>query len=273
MGEAVVALSGARWDSLSRALLATLDVFHGTNRICPASGMERLRLQSEPRLPAPVFRAGLQQMAQDRQIALDGAWVGRAGFTVRLTPADEANWALILPLLSDSERFRPPRVRDIAQHLGSAEADVRRLLKLLSRLAQVDEVAHDHFFLRRTVGEMVEMVARLTAAHGLHRRSVSRPGENGRKVAIQILEFLDRHGVTLRRGDLRRINPHGWTCSAQPAMMRELKCRRIRRRMEEKRPWWGVRIQNPGGAASRSLVGSTPTLFATLSARRSYPRP
>ena len=30
--------------------------------------------------------------------------------------------------------------------------------------------------------------------------------DNGRKVAIQILEFLDRHGVTLRRGDLRRIN-------------------------------------------------------------------
>ncbi|WP_420712750.1 SelB C-terminal domain-containing protein [Ancylobacter sp. SL191] len=27
-------------------------------------------------------------------------------------------------------------------------------------------------------------------------------------MAIQILEFLDRHGVTLRRGDQRRINPH-----------------------------------------------------------------
>ncbi len=32
--------------------------------------------------------------------------------------------------------------------------------------------------------------------------------DNGRKVAIQILEFFDRHGVTLRRGDLRRINRH-----------------------------------------------------------------
>ena len=32
--------------------------------------------------------------------------------------------------------------------------------------------------------------------------------DNGRKVAIQILEFFDRHGVTLRRGDLRHINKH-----------------------------------------------------------------
>jgi selenocysteine-specific elongation factor len=31
---------------------------------------------------------------------------------------------------------------------------------------------------------------------------------NGRKVAIQILEFFDRHGVTLRRGDVRRMNGH-----------------------------------------------------------------
>src|SRR5262249_53918440 len=30
---------------------------------------------------------------------------------------------------------------------------------------------------------------------------------------------------------------------------------------EENRPRWGVRTSNPGGAASRSLVGSTPSLF------------
>ena len=32
--------------------------------------------------------------------------------------------------------------------------------------------------------------------------------ENGRKVAIQILEFFDRHGVTLNRDDVRHVNPH-----------------------------------------------------------------
>jgi hypothetical protein len=30
---------------------------------------------------------------------------------------------------------------------------------------------------------------------------------------------------------------------------------------EEKRPRWGVRTSNPGRAARRSLVGSTPILF------------
>jgi selenocysteine-specific elongation factor len=31
--------------------------------------------------------------------------------------------------------------------------------------------------------------------------------DNGRKVAILILEFFDRHGITVRRGDLRRTVP------------------------------------------------------------------
>ncbi len=32
--------------------------------------------------------------------------------------------------------------------------------------------------------------------------------DNGRKVAIQILEYFDRQGFTMRRGDWRRINPN-----------------------------------------------------------------
>ena len=120
-------------------------------------GMERLRLKLEFRLPAPAFRSVLQGMARADEIALDGAWVRLAGHEVRLTAADESAWEKIHPLLAGGERFRPPRVRDIAGLLGIPENEMRRLMKLLSRMGKVDEVAHDHFFLRATVGEMVEI--------------------------------------------------------------------------------------------------------------------
>ena len=74
-----------------------------------------------------------------------------------------------------------------------------------------DEVAHDHFFLRSTVREMTGVVANLeeTIPKGGFTAAQFRDRvETGRKVAIQILEFFDRHGVTLRRGDLRRVNRH-----------------------------------------------------------------
>ena len=114
-------------------------------------------------------------------------------------------------MLAGAERFRPPRVRDIATVLGLRETEVRRLLKLLGRMGRVDEVALDHFFLRATVAEMVGIVVDLGQTQPLGQFIASQfrdRVDNGRKVAIQILEFFDRHGVTLRRGDLRRINKH-----------------------------------------------------------------
>jgi selenocysteine-specific elongation factor len=75
----------------------------------------------------------------------------------------------------------------------------------------VDEVAVDHFFLRQTVHEMVTIISDVAAHAQGGAFTVAQFRDrvaNGRKVAIQILDFFDRHGVTLRRGDLRRVNRH-----------------------------------------------------------------
>ncbi|MDB5617159.1 MAG: translation elongation factor [Tardiphaga sp.] len=197
--------------TLKQTLLATLQAFHADIPDLPGIGLERLRLQLEPRLPAPALLAVLHGLVESRSIALDGAWVRLAGHEVRLTDEDEQLWASIAPLLSGAERFRPPRVRDIATLLALKEADVRRLLKLLGRMGRVDEMAHDHFFLRATVAEMVGIVTSLGEGQPQSQFSASQfrdRVDNGRKVAIQILEFFDRHGVTIRRGDLRRVNRH-----------------------------------------------------------------
>jgi selenocysteine-specific elongation factor len=196
---------------LTGAVRSTLEIFHASNPDLPGIGRERLRLQLEPRLPAPAFSSVLHGMARAGDVALDGAWVKLAGHEPRLTPQDEHLWARVAPLLADTERFRPPRVRDIAGLLDVREADVRRVAKLMGRMGKLDELAHDHFFLRDTVAEMVQIAASLAAASdgGEFTAAEFRDQvDNGRKVAIQILEFFDRHGVTLRRGDLRRLNKH-----------------------------------------------------------------
>ena len=220
VADRVFALSAPVWLNFKRGLLATLQGFHADNPDLPGVGLERLRLQLEPRLPTPMFLPILQGFARGKEIALEGAWVRLTGHEVRLTPEDERTWGRIVPLIGRAERFRPPRVRDIAAMLTLREADVRRLLKLLGRMGKVDEVAHDHFFLRATVAEMVEIIVDLSAAitNGQFTAAQFRDRvDNGRKVAIQILEFFDRHGVTLRRGDLRRVNKHRLDLFRRPA--------------------------------------------------------
>lgn len=214
-GETLTVFSRARWTAFRAALLESLSGFHEANPDMPGIGIEKLRLMLVPRLPKPVFARVLQGLAGEGALALDGAWVRLAGHEVRLTRSDELLWESVEPRLGGPERFRPPRVRDLATALSEPEADIRRLLKLLGRMGKVDEVAHDHFFLRPTVARMVATVRDLSEQEGAFAASAFRDriehGDEhavGRKVAIQILEFFDRHGVTLRRGDLRRVNRH-----------------------------------------------------------------
>jgi selenocysteine-specific elongation factor len=207
-GDDAVALAPEGWTGFCAALAKVLGAFHADNPDMPGPGREALRLAVQPRLPGVAFRAALQRLVPEGAIALDGPFVRLASHTVRLTPADEALWEEIAPRLGEAARFRPPRVREIADALETPEEAVRRLLKLTARLGRVDEVAHDHFFLRGAVQEMagIAMDVATTAPEGSFTAAQFRDRlDNGRKVAIQILEFFDRHGVTLRTGDLRRI--------------------------------------------------------------------
>jgi selenocysteine-specific elongation factor len=85
---------------------------------------------------------------------------------------------------------------------------MRAALKRVQRMGRLIEVAPDLFFLSETVAEMAGIAAAigetrpagtLTAAEFRDRLA------NGRKVAIQVLEFFDRAGVTVRVGDERRV--------------------------------------------------------------------
>jgi selenocysteine-specific elongation factor len=206
-----IALAPASLTALRASLAGLLAGFHAENPELQGLGRERLRLALTPRLPKETFLAFLQQEARSGRAVLEGGFVRLPQHEARLSPEDEAVWDRIAPGLAGGARFRPPRVRDFAGELGCDEREVRRVLKLAARMGRVDEIAHDHFFLRATTGEMTALAADVAArsTDGWFTAARFRDRmDNGRKVAIQILDFFDRHGVTLRRGDLRRINPH-----------------------------------------------------------------
>ncbi len=209
--ETAAAIAPDRWRTFTVSLVERVAQFHADNPDLQGIGREQLRLALEPRLGKTAFVAALQRLGEGGEIALDGAFVRLASHQVRLSPSDEDAWKIVARQLGGDERFRPPRVRELAGSTKNSERDVRRLMKLASRLGRTDEIAHDHFFLRQTVREMVAIAVEVAAksANGSFNAAEFRDRlDNGRKVAIQILEFFDRNGVTLRKGDLRRMNEH-----------------------------------------------------------------
>jgi selenocysteine-specific elongation factor len=192
-------LAGARKD-----IVETLKAFHETNADAAGLTAERLRVTLKKRWPGEVFRALLDAEVQAKTVVVDGAVLRLPGHSLKLGARDEELWKKIAAAL-ERDRFKPPRVRDFADEHRVPEADVRRLMKRLAKLGRVIEVAPDQYFLRPVVAEMIGI------AHGFGRDFTAADFrdrlDNGRKVAILILEFFDRHGITIRRGDQRRTAP------------------------------------------------------------------
>jgi selenocysteine-specific elongation factor len=182
----------------------TLKAFHETNTDALGLPPERLRVVLKKRWPPVVFAALLEREVAAKTVTVDGALVRLPGHSLKLGAKDEVLWQKIAGDLG-RDRFKPPRVRDFAQIYDAPEPNVRRLLRQLAKIGRVVEVAPDQFFLRPVVAEMIGI------AHGLGNDFTAAQFrdrlDNGRKLAILILEFFDRHGITIRRGDLRRTVP------------------------------------------------------------------
>jgi selenocysteine-specific elongation factor len=185
-------------------ILATLKAFHEGNADALGLPPERLRVALKRRWPPAVFAALLDVETAAKSVVIDGALLRLPGHSLTLGAKDEALWKKISADLA-RDRFKPPRVREFAQTYATPEPNVRKLLRQLARLGRLVEVAPDQFFLRPVVAEMIAIAHGLgddfTAAQFRDRL------DNGRKLAILILEFFDRHGITVRRGDLRRTVP------------------------------------------------------------------
>ncbi len=208
--DGVIAFDAAKWRSLIAVIGGQLDRTHTERPDLPGLARERLRLALSIRPPIAVFNAVLERLTRDGHIAVDRSWVRRPSHQVRFSEQEEALWQNIWPRLI-REPYKPPRVRDIAKEMDIDEALVRRLARMAARRGDVDEVAHDHFFARSVVEHMASIAqdCATKAPEGVFTAADFRDRlDNGRKVAIQILEFFDKHGFTIRRQDLRRINPH-----------------------------------------------------------------
>lgn len=200
----------AVWKTLRCSARGEVCLFHKRFPQLLGPNFQRLRLALGPRLAPEPAAAAFALMVRRGVLAHEGGVYRLPEHQLGLDRDDEVLWRHIVPLLSGEARFRPPRGMQIAEVLGARDFDCRRVLKAMAKRGDIVEIAPDHFFLRDTLNEIAAIVARLaeTADGGQFGAAQLRDRlNNGRKVAIQLLEWFDRQGVTLRRGDLRTIDP------------------------------------------------------------------
>lgn len=193
------------WQSHRLALNDALARFHEEQPDEPGPDRGRLRRYGLPHLEPAVFAIVLNEALAEGVLAASGPWLHLPEHRVRLGAEEESLNARLRPHL-EAGGIDPPWVRDLARLENVDEAKVRALLRKLSRLGQLHQVVHDLFYPEAAIEKLAECAMGL-AEEGKTLEVVAFRDELGlgRKRSIQILEYLDRIGVTRRFDNQRRI--------------------------------------------------------------------
>jgi len=202
-----LAVSTARLAALGDAILAALAAFHLAQPDALGPTRPALLTQLRSLAPAEALEAALADLAASARVVREGGMCRLPEHRPQLTQADERLWGRVQPLIAGGE-LRPPRVLELAASLALDARAVERFLHRAERLGRVAKVADNRFFLPRTLARLADLARELaeespdctfTAATFKDRSGI------GRNLAIQVLEYLDRIGVTRRQGDARTL--------------------------------------------------------------------
>jgi len=204
---APVAVTPERLAALGDKIVETLGAWHQAQPDTLGPSRPALITQLRGSGPEALLDAALAELAEAGRVVRLGPIWSLPDHQPRLTRSDERLFERICPLLAAAD-LRAPRIRELAAALGIQPEAVERLLSRAERLGRVARVADNRFFLPETLARLAEIARELadsspegtfTAATFKERCGI------GRNVTIQILEYLDKMGVTRRIGDTRIV--------------------------------------------------------------------
>ena len=205
--ESRVLLPRDKVDGIKREAVAALRRFHETSPQAVGADIEKLRAQLAPALLPATFLALLRELADQRALEIAGSQVRLPQHVATANPLDEQMWQKLKPVL-DRAGFNVPVVRELAAQAGLKEALVKDFLHRKSRTNEVIRVAPERFYPKGTLAQLAAVAqATATAAPGNQFTAGQYRDRTGigRGLAIEILECLDRLGITQRIGDNRKM--------------------------------------------------------------------
>jgi selenocysteine-specific elongation factor len=193
-------VDAARWRALHRLAMEAIDARHRAHPEQTGLPLTDLRGVLKDGMPvADLFDAVVADLCT-REFVQVGAAIRRVSHVPVLPPQLQAAGAKIRALLA-AKPLDPPSRKDLAPDAGSQQA-----LRFLIETGEVAEINVEIVMSTESMKRASEMVRQFIRAKGPATTSDLRQMlGNSRRVAIPLLERLDRDGVTLRQGDKRSL--------------------------------------------------------------------
>ena len=197
----------ARFEALVDELCSALDRFHAGNPQLAGMGPDELRAVIAPRPSRAVLEAALARALRDGRIERTATRFRSRGHRSALKGDDAARWARVRPKLAETP-MQPPVVHDLARELGDVPGDLEALLVRVHHTGEAVRVADNRFLVPEglaALAHIAEACAREAEDGRFEARVFKQRAGIGRNLAIDVLEYFDRNGLTRRLEDRRMI--------------------------------------------------------------------
>lgn len=194
-------LAKTLWDQAESRIFQEIHNYHRGNPL--KSGMPREELKSRlkhlPKVTPKLINAVITSLLTGGQLIEENHLLHQTGFQIRFTPSQELNVNQLLSRFKLNP-YSPPSVKECQNSIGE---DLYQALVDLNILIQVNP---EVVFRKEDYRQMIDQIRLLITRNGpISAAQVRDHFNTSRKYVLALLEHLDAIGVTVREGDLRRL--------------------------------------------------------------------
>jgi selenocysteine-specific elongation factor len=185
------------WEALAVRAFVEVNNYHAANPL--RRGLPREELKSRLKVSARLLNALVRKLVAAQELEDSGLWVSRRGHAIRFTPQQERSVQGLLARFSASP-YAPPSIKETQAEIG--EEVYNALIDQGVLVPVSDEVVfrrEDYEGMVKEVRSLLDRQTIITAAQ------VRDNFDTSRRYVLALLEHLDRIGVTVREGDVRRL--------------------------------------------------------------------
>ncbi len=188
---------------LQRAITTTLTLFHESFPQAVGIEIADLHRAKAPALTTGTFQALLRMLAPVAGLELTGSVARQLRHVATDNPADLATWQRIVPI-PEAAGLSRMTLGELAFDARIGEPALQDFLGRKARTGDVIRVVPNRFYLKATLAHAAAMSQAVANAHPDCRFLSAQFRDStpsGRTRAIEILECLDRLGITRRSGE------------------------------------------------------------------------
>lgn len=191
------------FEDIGKRVIEYLKEYHEKNPMEIGIPKSVIKMKFFRRAPENVFAFLLDTLIRSGTIESEGDKIRIAGRKAIALGKDKADLEFLEKAITDGGKT-PPTVGQLADMLGKDKREILRLLKFLVEQGRVKRVGEELFYERKILEEIQALTVAYLKEHGeitpVEFKSITGAS---RKFSIPLLEYLDREGVTIRKGDKR----------------------------------------------------------------------